>query len=97
MTQYQKFYQMMIDENKELFANFSQIHEAYVVNPQMNQAKFNTVGGEVLDVIREYARKLCGNMNAGKYGAFSSNLSQKFWDQIRKVYRKIDFIGASVG
>ena len=97
MTQYQKFYQMMIDENKELFANFSQIHEAYVVNPQMNQEKFNAVGGEVLDVIREYERKLCGNMNAGKYGAFSSNLSQKFWDQIRKVYRKIDFIGASVG
>lgn len=88
---------MMIGENKELFDNFTNIHEAYVLNPQMNQAKFNQIGSEVLDVIREYERKLCGNMNAGKYGAFSSNLSQKFWDEMRKVFRKIDFIGAQVG
>ncbi len=97
MTQYQKFYRMMIEENKELFENFTNIHEAYVLNPQMNQAKFNQIGSEVLDVIREYERKLCGNMNSGVYGAFSQNLSQKFWDEIRKVFRKIDFIGAQVG
>ncbi len=97
MTQYQKFFAMMMEENKELFDNFQGIHDAYVLNPELNQAKFNSIGSEVLDVIREYERKLCGNMNAGKYGAFSSNLSQKFWDHIRKVYRKIDFIGAKVG
>jgi hypothetical protein len=97
MTQYQKFFQLMLDENKELFEQFQSIHEAYVLNPQLNQEKFNSIGRDVLDVIREYERKLCGNMNSGKYGAFSSNLSQKFWDHIRKVYRKIDFIGAAVG
>ena len=97
MTQYQKFFQLMIEENKELFDNFQNIHDAYVLNPTLNQEKFNSIGREVVDVIREYERKLCGNMNAGKYGTFSSNLSQKFWDHIRKVYRKIDFIGAKVG
>lgn len=86
----------MHEENKELFENFKAVHDAYVLNPSVNQAKYNTIGSEVLDVVREYERKLCGNMNAGKYGAFSSNLSQKFWDEIRKVYRKIDFIGAKV-
>ena len=97
MTQYQKFFQLMLEENKELFENFKNIHDAYVLNPGLNQDRFNNAGRDVVDVIREYERKLCGNMNAGKYGAFSSNLSQKFWDEIRKVYRKIDFVGATVG
>lgn len=87
----------MLQENKELFDNFSAIHEAYIINPQMNQAKFNQTGSEVLEIIREYERKLCGNMNAGRYGAFSQGLSQKFWDEIRKVYSKIDFVGARAG
>lgn len=97
MTQYQKYFQLMLEENKELFDNFKGVHDAYVLNPQLNQAKFNDIGREVVDVIREYERKLCGNMNSGSYGAFSSNLSQKFWDEIRKVFRKIDFVGATVG
>ena len=86
----------MIADNQELFDTFKGIHDAYVLNPELNQAKFNDIGREVVDVIREYERKLCGNMNSGAYGAFSQNLSQKFWDEIRKVYKKIDFVGATV-
>lgn len=97
MTQYQKFFQLMLTENAELFDSFKGIHDAYILNPQANQTRFNQIGGEVLDVIREYERKLCGNMNSGMYGSFSQNLSQKFWDEVRKVYRKIDFVGAQVG
>jgi hypothetical protein len=97
MRQYQKFFQLMMDENKELFETFTAIHDAYKLNPQMNQVRFNEIGREVVDVIRDYERKLCGNMNSGAYGAFSQNLSQKFWDEIRKVYPKIDFVGATVG
>lgn len=87
----------MLTDNKDLFDNFKSVHDAYALNPELNQARFNDIGKEVVEVIREYERKLCGNMNSGAYGAFSSNLSQKFWDEIRKVYRKIDFVGATVG
>lgn len=83
----------MLKENKELFDNFTQVHEAYVLSPDVNKARFNEVGREVLDVIREYERVLCGKTESGQYGKFSGNLSQKFWDEIRKVYRKIDFVG----
>jgi hypothetical protein len=95
MTQYQKFLQLMLDENKDLFDNFKNVHDAYVLNPLLNQDRFNQIGKEV-EVIREYERKLCGNMNSGAYGAFSQNLSQKFWDGIRKIYKKIDFVGATI-
>ena len=86
----------MLADNKELFDNFKSVHDAYILNPQVNQVRFNQIGSEVVDVIREYERKLCGNMNSGMYGSFSQNLSQKFWDEIRKVFKKIDFVGAKI-
>jgi hypothetical protein len=93
MQKYQTMFQRMLDENKELFNNFTQVHEAFILNEEMNKARFNQIGSEVLVVIREYERILCGKTESGQYGKFSSNLSQKFWDEIRKVYRKIDFVG----
>jgi len=83
----------MLEENKELFDNFTAVHEAYVVNPEMNKARFNEIGRDVMDVIRDYERILCGKTESGQYGKFSSNLSQKFWDEVRRVYPKINFVG----
>lgn len=83
----------MIEENKELFDDFTQVHEAFILNPDANKTRFNQMGAEVLDIIREYERVLCGKTESGQYGKFSTGLSQKFWDEIRKVYRKIDFVG----
>ena len=93
MQKYQAIFIRMQDENKELFDNFTQVHDAFILNPDANKVRFNEVGHEVLDVIREYERILCGKTESGQYGKFSSNLSQKFWSEIRKVYRKIDFVG----
>lgn len=93
MQKYQTIFARMLDENKELFDNFTAVHEAYILNPEMNKARFNEVGAEVMDVAREYERILCGKTESGQYGKFSSNLSQKFWDEVRKMYRKIDFVG----
>ncbi len=83
----------MLTENRELFDNFKQVHDAFVLAPEPNKARFNQIGSEVLDVIRHYERVLCGKTESGQYGKFSSNLSQKFWDEIRKLYPKIDFVG----
>lgn len=83
----------MHTENQELFDNFKQVHDAFVLAPDANKDRFNALGGEVLDVIRDYERRLCGKSESGQYGKFSSNLSQRFWDQIRKLYPKIDFVG----
>lgn len=93
MQKYQTVFARMIEEHKELFDNFTQVHDAFILNPDANKNRFNQVGSEILDVIREYERILCGKTESGQYGKFSSGLSQKFWDEIRKVYRKIDFVG----
>ncbi len=83
----------MIEENKELFDNFRQVHDAYTLAPETNKDRFNKIGSEILDIIRHYERILCGKTESGQYGKFSGGLSQKFWDEIRKVYPKIDFVG----
>lgn len=96
MRQYQVTYQMMIDENKTLFDRFFSIHEQYVQNPQIAQTEFNAVGRLIQDVIHEYERRLCGKTEGGKYSKFSTKLSEKFWEIIRKDFPKIDYIGVTV-
>jgi hypothetical protein len=93
MREYQKMFSIMMEQNKELFDNFKEIHDEYVLDPPKWQKLFNQYGAEILDVVRDYERRLCANMATGKYGQFSANLSQKFWDEVRKVYPKIDFVG----
>lgn len=95
MRQYQLIYETMIDSNKVLFENFFRLHELYVKNPHLTQHEFNEVGRDVLDVIHDYERKLCGKTEGGQYSKFSTNLSEKFWELIRKDFPKIDYIGVT--
>lgn len=83
----------MLDEHQDLFTRFKNVHDRYTKAPDVNQQEFNTVGGEVMDVIRKYENKLCQNTERGGYGKYSHNLSEKFWSGIRAIFPKIDFIG----
>lgn len=96
MSEYKKMIDRMVSENKELFENFKDIHDNYTLKPSEWQKIFNEYGNEVVEIVRDYERKLCANMSTGKYGSYSANLSQKFWDEVRKVFPKIDFVGVKV-
>lgn len=96
MSEYKKMLDKMLSENKELFTNFKDIHDKYALNPPEWQKLFNEYGKEVVEIIRDYERRLCANMVTGKYGSFSANLSEKFWDEVRKVFPKIDFVGVKI-
>ncbi len=84
---------LMLEQNKELFDNFKEIHDEYALNPGQWQKIYNEYGGEIMDIVRTYERKLLVKMGAGKYGRFSANLSDKFIEEIRKIFPKIDFVG----
>ena len=86
----------MIDENKSLFAKFFTVHELYTKDPIAHQTEFNTIGRQIQDVIHDYERRLCGKTEGGQFSKFSQNLSEKFWDIIRKDFPKIDYIGVSM-
>jgi hypothetical protein len=93
MKQYQTIYQLMIDQNHDLFKRFYEIHEKYVLDAKKYQEEFNAIGRDIQDVIHDYERRLCGKTESGQYSKFSGNLAEKFWTLIRKDYPKIDFIG----
>jgi hypothetical protein len=86
----------MMEEHKDLFDQFKEIHDQYMINPKANQGKFNSIGEEVTSVIRTYEKELCANMKTGMYGAFSTNVSTKLWDEMRTMYPKINFIGVVI-
>ena len=93
MSKYRLMVTQMLDENKELFDNFREIHDEYALDPVKWQKIYNNYGREIQDVIRVYERRLVANMKTGKYGVFSSGVSEKFWGEIRIIFPKIDFIG----
>jgi hypothetical protein len=93
MSKYKEIVQVMMDENQELFNNFKEIHDEYALDPGKWQKIFNDYGREVQDQMRIYERRLLTKMSTGKYGQFSTQVSDKFWSEVRKIFPKIDFIG----
>lgn len=93
MTKYQKIYQEMISKYKQEFESFKTLHDNFVSNPNAYREQFNLEGEKILEIIREHESLLTKHSDNSGYGKFSSNLSEKFWNEVKKVYPKIDFIG----
>ncbi len=96
MTKHQQYFQDMLETHQKLFDEFKKIHDEYALDPKKWQKEFNEMGQDVLTIIRKYENMLCGKSESGKYGKFSSKLSDKFWEQIRAYFPKIDFVGTRV-
>ncbi len=93
MSKYKEFYEDMISSHEDLFDKFKTIHDKYDLSPEKNQEEFNIIGQDILQLIRRYENMLCGKSESGKYGKFSSKLSEKFWELIRSNFPKIDMVG----
>lgn len=93
MTKYQKYFQEMMEKNDWLFGEFKKVHDGYMMDPKKYEEQFNKLGKEVVDEIREWERRLCNHSEKGQYGIFSSSLAEKFWNEVRNYFPKIDFVG----
>lgn len=96
MTKFKEFYERMIQNNKELFDRFIKLHREYSIDQDNLQEKFNKEGAEVVTVIREWEGKLCSTSERAGYGSYTSNLSEKFWEEVRKNFPLIDYVGIIV-
>lgn len=83
----------MIEENRDLFLDFKEIHDKYIIDEEKFKKEFNEKGKMVVDIIRSYEMRLTAVQNSGSYSKFSTALSDKFWDQIRTFLPRIDFVG----
>lgn len=95
-VKYKEYFQKMLEQNKELFDEFSEIHARYVVEPIRYQAVFNTFGAKITEIIRDWDRRLCSAMGRGAFSQYSQNLSEKFWTEVRKMFPAIDRVGVKI-
>ena len=83
----------MIDENKEIFSQFIDLHDKYCQDSKQWQGKYNLIGEKIVAIIRVWENKLCRESERGQYGKYSANLADKFWTLVRSDFPKIDFVG----
>lgn len=96
MTKYKEYLDKMLVENKSVFDDFKLIHDQFVKDRMVYQEEFNRKGEIVVEIIRNWEKRLCSRMEGGKNGVYSANLSEKFWQEIRKIYPKIDLVGVKL-
>ena len=92
-TKFKEYFQMMLEDNREMFENFKDIHDHYVMEPQKYQKLFNQYGQEILDIVQEYENRLCSKSEGGGYGRYSTALADKFRLEVKNYLPKINSIG----
>ena len=94
-VKYKQYYQNMIAQNEEAFHSFKLVHDGYV-SGKVEQETYNQKGMKVVDLIRDWDRRLCSAMGKGAFSTYSQKLSEKFWDEVRKDYSHIDKVGVII-
>lgn len=96
MTKYREYFERMLTNEKEKFDKFTKLHMQYSINQEGLQEKFNEEGSKIVAIIKDWENKLCSTSEKAGYSSYTSNLSEKFWQEIRKSYPLIDYVGVIV-
>jgi hypothetical protein len=92
MVKYKKAFNEMLEDNQNFFNRFKQTHDNYSQDKETYKDQFNEEGTKALRIIRRYENALCAKSENSSYGKFSSNLSDKFWEEVRAYLPLIDQI-----
>ena len=95
-AKYKQYFEQMLAEEKELFENFRAIHNEYKINQTALQEKYNLEGERVVAIIRDWERRLCSAMGRTIYSQYAQQVSEKFWDLVRKEFDQIDMVGVKI-
>jgi hypothetical protein len=90
---YKQFVEIMMDNHKADFEKFREVHDQYALFPDKNQDEFNKVGGKIMNLMRMYEDRLCGRSEKTGYAKFTEGLAEKFQNEMRKIFPKIDSVG----
>lgn len=92
-TRYKEAYEQMVHDNKALFDEFQKIHDEYALNAAKVQDQFNEKGKIVMGIVRKYEDILCKRSEVNGFSEYTSKLAEKFQDEVRKHFPKIDEVG----
>jgi len=95
-VKYKQYYQKMVKENQKLFDNFKEVHDKFKQDRPKWSDEYNEVGRDVVDVMRDWERRLCSAMGKGQFSQYSYRLADKFKDAVRKDFELIDLVGVKI-
>ena len=93
MVKYKEYFQKMLADNKSVFDSFKKLHDKYALNPDLHQKELNKKGEKVLMLVREYENRLCANTERGVYSKFSTQLAEKFQNEVHTHFPMVVSIG----
>jgi hypothetical protein len=93
MVKYKQYVQQMMTEHQAKFDAFKVVHDGYLADRKQWSQRFHAEGQELLDIIRDWDRRLCAGMERGKFANYSNKLSEKFWAEVKKYLSHIDLVG----
>lgn len=96
MTKYKQYFEDMLSANHDLFEDFKKVHDQFSADRLAHQEEFNRKGEIIIEIVRDWEKRLCSRMEGGKNGVYSTNLSEKFQAEVRKVFPKIDLVGVKL-
>lgn len=83
----------MSEQNADLFDRFQPIHDGYILDEKKWADMFHTQGRDVIDVMRDWERRLCSGMERGNNALYSDRVAEKFWGEIKKRFTHIEMVG----
>jgi len=83
----------MLEENKNIFDSFTDLHQRYTLDEEKYQNEFTKEGERIQNIAHEWENKLCSQSEKAGFGNYTSNLSEKFQAELRLKFPLIDHVG----
>lgn len=96
-VKYKQVLKQLFEDEKSLFNQFKLIHDNFIKNPSVNKDQFNEIGSKVMLKLKQAEDALCTQTEKGKYSNFSNQLSEKYWQEVRKYFSHIDSVEVNYG
>lgn len=86
-------YELLQKNQAKLYADFKHLHDLFAQNPSKYRQQFNQLGGDFVNMVRIYERRLCSGMERSGHGIYSSNVAETYWKLVRRDFPLIDQVG----
>ena len=96
MPKFRDYFNQMFADNRELFLQFKLLNDDFGKDRKKYAQQFNQVGAQVVPIVREWEKRLCGHMEKGENATFSSKLADKFREEVKAYFPYIDFVGVII-
>jgi hypothetical protein len=93
---FKAYFDKAFADHREQFQLFMLTCQDYMSDRAKYSEEFNHQGKEVKAILDEAEARLCGRMERGRNAVYSANLSEKYWDEVRKYFPCIDEVGIKI-